>query len=108
MSVEKLCTSLEKCSNKFVSVEIIGAISIPHFIQKFEFSESEDYIFFGEEDSENYPFEICKESICDIKFLNDVFEYNDYVYLEFSIVNNELSLVTTLRILCEDGGFENE
>lgn len=108
MSINKLCKSLEKCKDKFVFLEIIGAISIPYSIEKFEFVESEEFIAFGEKSCENFPFIIYKESICDIVFLNNDLEEVDEVHLEFGIVNDEFLANTTLRIVCEMGGHENE
>ncbi len=105
MSLQKLCNELARCNEKFVTVEIKGSITIPYFIENFEFSEDEHSIGFGESECEDYPFQIHKDSITDIEFLNE-----DYVHLKFSIKFNEF--VTILVVLCEEfdiyGGCVNE
>ena len=104
MSLQKLCNELTRCNEKFVTVEIKGSITIPYFIENFEFSEGEHSICFGESECEDYPFKIYKDSITNIEFLNE-----DYVHLRFSIKFNEF--VTILVVLCEEnnenGGFVN-
>lgn len=99
MFLQNLYYILSKCNKKSVSVEIKGSISIPYFIQRFEFIECDDFIYFGEEDSETFPFRIYKETISNIEFLD---EY--YAHVKFTIEND--GFITMIVILCEEANLE--
>lgn len=96
MLLDRLCKSLERCNEEVVIINIEGAITIPYCIERFEFVELEESICFGEVECESYPFDIRKETISNIKFLN----YEDEcVHVVFDVKNDEF--VTRLCICCD-------
>lgn len=101
MSLQKLCKSFEQCNGKFVEVTIEGGVSIPYFIEKLEFVEGQEAIYFGEEECENYPFIIYKDTISNIEFLSE-----DCIHLCFDVTND--GMVTKLWVQCDDAEVDYE
>ena len=97
MSLNKLCTLLESCNGNPLTINIEGGMSIPYFIEKFEFIEGQESIYFGEEECENYPFNISKDRIINVEFLSD--DENE-VHLSFDVVKE--GLVTKLVMCCDE------
>jgi hypothetical protein len=95
MLLDRLCKTLEKCNNEVVTVNIEGGITVLYCIEKFEFSEGQRAICFGEYECENFPFIIYKNTISNIEFLDD-----NYVHVVFDVVND--GLTTRLWICCDD------
>lgn len=98
MSLQKLCKSFEQCNGKFAEVTIEGGVSIPYFIEKLEFEEGQETIYFGEEECENYPFIIYKDTIGNIEVLSE--DNNEEIHLCFDVTND--GRTTKLCIHCDD------
>ena len=97
MSLNKLCKAMVSCNSNPVTINIDGGVSIPYFIEKLEFIEGQETIYFGEEECENYPFAISKDRIFNIKFLSDD---KEQIHLRFDVVKD--GLVAKLEICCDE------
>jgi hypothetical protein len=97
MSWKKLYRDLERCNGKFVTIEIEGGITVPYFIENFEFGNGQETIYFGEHECENFPFIIYKNTISNIEFLSDI---DEMVHVCFDVRND--GFVTKLWIQCDD------
>lgn len=97
MSLNKLCKVMEGCNGTPVTINIEGGMSIPYFIENFEFIEGQETIYFGETECENYPFTISKDRIFNIEFLSGD---RDQIHLRFAVVKD--GLVTKIEICCDE------
>jgi hypothetical protein len=72
--------TLSGLSGKYVVVNVIGAVSIPYVIPKFQFVGTDSGFMFDDEDSENFQFEISYDS-------TNWVEYEDGI-ISFEIENH--------------------
>ena len=82
---------LEGFSGKSVVINIVGAITIPYVIPNFQFVSTESGFMFDDEDSENFQFNICDDSI-------NWVEYDDDGVISFEIEDDGFR--TILEVMC--------